>query len=106
MEEEKKEQLKPIFVVYVGVGESDPEEMSKILKSAYDAISPIFNEQKGEVIFIPTRSMDSRIECINPQYITEEELIRKNRLLIDELHEHLDTHIAELLNKENDEDNG
>jgi|AntRauTorcE11897_2_1112592.scaffolds.fasta_scaffold32229_2 hypothetical protein len=92
---------KPIYVAYVGVGGvENQDDVAKIMKSAYDSIGTIFNEKQGEVIFIPVRGTDSRLECINPRYVTEEELIRKHRLLIDELHEHLDSHLKELLNNE------
>jgi hypothetical protein len=87
---------KPIYVAYIGVGDSDQHELENVMKSAYESLNSIFNDKDGEVIFIPIRGTDSRFECINPKYITEDELIRKNRLLIDELHEHLDSHLKQL----------
>ena len=91
---------KKIFVVYVGIGSCSDEEINKILKEAYNGILPIFKDQNAEVIFIPTRTIDSKIECINPQYITEESLIRKNRLLIDQLHESLDSYLNDFIKKD------
>ncbi|GAG92618.1 unnamed protein product, partial [marine sediment metagenome] len=41
---------------------------------------------------------ETKIECINPKYITDEELIKKNRLLMDQLHEKLDGYIKETEN--------
>jgi hypothetical protein len=32
---------------------------------------------------------ESRVECINPKYITDNELIKKHERLMAELHEHL-----------------
>lgn len=96
----EKTKDKHIFVAYVGVGNTaENEGIEKVMKAAYAAINPIFNDMDAEVIFIPTRTVDSKFECINPQYITEDELIRKNRLLMDELHEHLDVHMANLKNE-------
>jgi len=92
---------KPIYVAYVAIGAiEDQEDIQTIMASAYESMNPIFKEMEGEVIFIPVRGTDSRLECINPKYITEDELIRKHRLLIDELHEHLDGHLKELLNND------
>lgn len=89
---------KKIFVVYIGIGSSNDEtEIGTIIKEAYKNIVPIFNDQNAEVIFIPTRTIDSKIECINPQYITDEDLIRKNRLLIDQLHESLDSYLNDFI---------
>lgn len=96
---------KSIYVAYVGVGDiEDQDKIELIMKNAYDSIGSIFAEKDGEVIFIPIRGTDSRFECINPKYITEDELIRKHRLLIDELHEHLDSHLKELLDNKRKED--
>lgn len=91
-------ETKPIYVVYVASGDANADEIEVIMKKAYAVINPIFEKQgDSEVIFIPVRGTDSRIECINPKYITEGELIRKHRLLIDELHEHLDSHLKEII---------
>lgn len=99
---------KPIYVAYVGLGNiQDQEEIEKVMKAAYNSIGSMFSEKDGEIIFIPIHGGNSRLECINPKYITDGELIRKHRLLIDELHEHLDSHLKELLeNERKDQSNG
>lgn len=89
----------PIYVTYVGIGNlTDKEDIEGIMKQAYKSINPVLTNQKGEMIFIPIRGDNSRIECINPVYITNDDLIRENRLKMDELHEHLDAHLKTLLN--------
>lgn len=102
MGEENKslDQMRHIYVAYVGVGEADEKGQKEILKAAYDALFDVLGKHNSETIFIPVRSLESRIECINPEYITDEDLIRKHRLLTDELHEHLDAHIDNLINKD------
>ena len=99
------DKLKHVYVAYVGIGNlSSDEEIERAMKAAYDAISPVFEKVDGEVIFIPIRGVESRFECINPSYITEDEILRKHRLLMDELHEHLDVHVKKILNKTEDKD--
>lgn len=92
---------KKIFVVYVGIGSCQEDKMiNEILKGAYDAISPVFKDQNAEVIFIPTRTIDSKIECINPKYITNKSLIEENELYINKLHKSLDLYLNNIIKKE------
>lgn len=64
-----------------------PELMSKLGKK----LKPEFN---AESIFIPILG-ESRVECINPKYITDGELIKKHERLMAELHEHLKNQLNE-----------
>lgn len=96
---QNEKQDKKMFVSYVGIGSIDNDtQINKILTEAYRSLKPIFEtyDEDCECIFIPTRSNDSRIECIDPKYITDQELVRKHRLLMDELHEHLDIKLKEI----------
>lgn len=107
MKEEDQKQHKEerrLFVIYVGIGNiNNEEDQQLILQKAYNAIYDIIGSHNADAIFIPVRDNNTRIECLNPQYITEDELIRKHRLLMDELHEHLDSHLLEILNKNKNE---
>ena len=58
---------------------------------------------KGEVLIIPTQTYDSRVECVDPKYVTEPELIQKHTELMKELHDEL-AHQIENIKKENEKD--
>ena len=94
------ENNKLILVYYVGVKHIDdidiPEYMEKLRNRI---VIPGFD---GHCIFVPMFSYDTKIECINPKYITEEELIEQHTSLMEELNKELQHHIEELKNnKEN-----
>ena len=70
-----------IYVYYMGNSTPEQEEIVK------DGLASLLGE--GSVcIIIPTIGQ-SRLECINPKYITDEGLIKKHSLLLEELHEHI-----------------
>jgi hypothetical protein len=90
-----------ILVYYIGTA-LIPED--KIAPYVTAILQKVKSESKivGEIIVIPTKQIDTRIECINPKYITDEELIREHRLKMDELQEYLNHYINELKPKEED----
>ncbi|MFW5847644.1 MAG: hypothetical protein ACOCVF_01815, partial [bacterium] len=82
---------KLILVYYISVDGIRTEDIQDYMKSVSDRIAAR-SLDVAEIIFIPIHG-ETRVECINPLYITEEELIRKHRLLMDELHEHVNYQI-------------
>ena len=84
---------KLILVYYIDVRHLDNDDvhyfMSRVMKNIRLESSDI-----GEIIALPVKDV-SKVECINPKYITEPELIREHRLKIDELHEIMDKFIKE-----------
>jgi len=92
---------KKILVFYVGVMGMDYEDVPEYIQKVSKKITPIGDEFQS--IFIPlTSTFDTRVECINPEYIAEQELIEKNKKLLDELNESLKTQ-TEILKKEKNE---
>lgn len=83
-----------IFVIYIGVAGIRSEDIENFCKVVAGKISPISVE--SEIIVIPTQSPHTRIECINPQYITDSELINKHNELMQELHVQLEHQIKQL----------
>lgn len=85
-------EVNKIYVIYVGVSHidyNDSETLGKYIEIIKDSLIP--TNLVGEVIIIPQiTTPDTRIECINPEYITDKELIRKHRLMLDILHEQID----------------
>lgn len=79
---------KLIIVVYVGVKTIRSEDIEEYIHKLTKRILPTTVE--GEFIMIPVDSTDSRIECINPKYITDEKLIEEHTVMMKRLQEQLD----------------
>jgi hypothetical protein len=90
---------KLILVYYIDVRTINYDDVGSYIKQIMEKVTikmPII----GEIIAIPIYG-ETRIECINPKYITEKELIREHRLKLDKLHEMLDNYIMQ---KENEDE--
>lgn len=81
-----------ILVVYVGIAGIRSEDIDTFVHKVVGKITP--TTFVGEIIIIPVQSSDTRIECINPKYITEAELITEHTEMMKklqvELHNQLD----------------
>lgn len=89
-----------IFVAYIGIQNVRSEDIDYYMHAVLERIKP--ESFEGEIIGIPIQSIDNRIECINPKYITNEDLISEHTKLINKLNEQL-RHQSELLKTKNDE---
>jgi len=96
-----------ILVIYVGVAEftnlselEKQEILNSFVQKVAKKITP--NTFEGEIIVIPTHSYDTRIECINPKYITDAELIKENTKLMKELRENLQYQLDQLKEEKNE----
>lgn len=78
---------KLIIVVYVGVKTLRSEDIEDYIQKLTSRIVPTTIE--GEFIMIPVDSVDTRIECINPKYITDENLINEHTEIMKRLQEQL-----------------
>ena len=88
-----------ILVFYVGIAGIASEDVETYVKKVTETITPTtFN---GEIIVIPTHSYDTRVECINPKYITNDELIQKHETLMKELNNNLYNQIKIMENEKN-----
>ena len=76
-----------ILVVYVGIVGIRSEDIDTFVHKVVSKIVPTTFE--GEIIIIPTQQLDTRIECINPKYIIEPELIQQHTELMKELQDAL-----------------
>lgn len=76
-----------ILVVYVGVAMIRSEDIDTYVHKVASKIIP--TTFKGEIIIIPIQDINTRIECINPKYISEPELIQKHGELMRELQQAL-----------------
>jgi hypothetical protein len=76
-----------ILVAYVGVRGIRSEDIDTFVHKVVSKIIPTTFE--GEIIIIPVQLFDTKIECINPKYITEENLLKEHTELMKKLNEEL-----------------
>lgn len=88
-----------ILVIYIGVQGIRSEDIQRVVNEITSRIAP--STLKGEIIVIPTQSPDTRIECINPKYITDAELIKEHTKLMKELKENLQNQLEQLKEEKN-----
>jgi hypothetical protein len=92
-----------ILVIYVGIAGVRNEDIDNYVRKVTERIMPTTFE--GEIIILPTQMLeapDTRIECINPVYITDTELIIKHTELIKKLQEELQIQLKLLKEKNNE----
>lgn len=87
-----------LLVIYVGVQGVRMEDIEHFVKTITKRIAP--STLKAEIIVIPTQSPDTRVECINPEYITDADLIKEHTEMLKKLQEQLQ-HQSEQLKEEN-----
>jgi hypothetical protein len=90
----KKKENK-IFVFYIGILNQNNELISNKIDEYVNEVSNRITPSNidGEIIVIPTFSQNTKIECINPEYITDQELIIKHQNLIKILNENIEKNI-------------
>ena len=98
--ENKNDKL--ILVFYVGVAGLQIEDVGVYMNGIANKLTP--KSFDGEVIFLPTlSSYDTRVECINPEYITDTELIKENHKILSELKYELTNQLNIIKNNSNGE---
>jgi len=90
---------KLVFVLYVGVQGLRSEDIEKFVTELSKRLAPTSIE--GETIVIPTQAQDTRIECLNPKYITDAKLIEEHTELMKELKENLQYQMKKLKEENN-----
>lgn len=76
-----------ILVIYIGIAGVRSEDIDTYIARISDKIIP--ETFDGEVIILPEQSVNTRIECINPKYITNKELMREHEEMMIKLQEEL-----------------
>ena len=89
-----------ILVIYIGITGIRSEDISDYVHRVTEKIMPI--TFKGEVIVIPVQSIDTRVECIDPKYISEYDLIIEHTKLMEELDKNLKNQIEQLKMNKNE----
>jgi len=83
-----------ILVIYVGVAGIRSEDIPSFVKNLTNKVIP--STFKGEIISIPTQSANTKIECINPKYMTDVELIIEHTEMMKKLQENLQYQLEQL----------
>ena len=83
-----------LLVIYVGIQGVRSEDIQDFIRRVSERIVPTTFE--GEIIILPIQSPDTRIECINPKYITDAELIQEHSEMMKKLQEELQHQLKQL----------
>ncbi len=89
-----------ILVIYAGVQGIRSEDIEKFIYKLSKRIAP--SSIEGEIIMLPTQSTDTRIECINPKYITDTDLIAEHTEMIKKLQLELHNQLEQLKEENNE----
>ena len=95
------ENTKLILIYYISTfGLENNEEIETFFHKLRDKIAAQSISEDSEIIFLPVIG-ESRIECINPKYITDSDLIKKHERAMSELHGHLNNQIEQIKTENN-----
>jgi len=89
-----------LLVIYVGVAGIRSEDIRNFIEKITSKISP--ETFQGEIIVIPIQSPDTKIECINPKYITDVDLINEHKIIMNKLNYELQIQLELLKNKKDE----
>jgi hypothetical protein len=71
---------KIILVHYISVGNIEGNDVSKLMEDLVKKISP--KEEENIISYwIPVREGESRVECINPKLVSQEDFTEAKRVL-------------------------
>lgn len=75
-----------ILVFYLGVDTMTYHEINEYMTVVRNKFfnDDFIKRNNLEIILIPIREINSRIECINPKYITDEALIKEHEEIMKE----------------------
>lgn len=85
---------KIILVFYINVGNMESSDIGPWIKRIQDIVK---NEETIQY-FVPTRNGNTRIECLNPKLISQEEygnvkdLLSRNQKIVDDFMESIKNH--------------
>ena len=96
--EEKQDKL--ILVYYISIHNVEMDDVEEFMNRVMEKISANSVSEDTEIIALPIYG-ESRVECINPKYITDTDLIKKHERTMSELHEKLKNQIENINVKTN-----
>lgn len=86
---------KLILVLYLNVGNTQGLEMENFVRSVSKAMfsEETISKLNATTFVIPVRNSDSRLECINPNYIIDGDLYAAHQAKLTELNDHINNMI-------------
>ena len=71
---------KIILIHYINVGNIDDNDVSEMMKNVVNKFSP---KEEDNIIsyWIPVREGETRVECINPKLVSQEDFTEAKRVL-------------------------
>ena len=87
---------KKLLVAYIDVRGLRSEDIEYFIERVSERITP--ETLDGEIIVIPVNN-ETRITCIDPVYITKEELIKEHETHMLELNQHLKYNVDQIKNE-------
>lgn len=97
----KMENTKQILVYYISTIGINTDKIEYYFHQLRERVAAQSVSDDTEIIFAPVLG-DTRIECINPKYITDSELIKEHERKMSILHEHLQNQIDQIPKEETD----
>ena len=88
--------MKKILVFYIFVGNIDKIDRNEHVEKIAKTLNPDYNSI--DTYFVPTLTGESRVECINPEYITDKDLIKEHEVLMSEFLQTLKNEEIDVLN--------
>lgn len=87
---------KLILILYVDVGNMPDEHVDPYVKHVGKQMftEEVITKLEATTFVIPTRSGGTRIECINPKFVLDQDVYRDYRLKMDILKENMDKFIS------------
>ena len=84
------------YVLYIGVKNVRSNDIIDYVNNISKIVFPLNVPENTTIIKVPTDSTENRLECIDPIYITDIDLINKHNLLLNELN----INIKKIINNE------
>jgi len=82
-----KSKTTEIIVIYVGCINPETDELFEDVAKHVEDVASLITPKTfdGEIIVLPTYEYNTRIECINPKYIIDKDLVANHTKLMKEL---------------------
>lgn len=86
---------KLIIIYYISITHVEINDVEEYMTQVMNRIGTTTITEDSEILAIPVYG-ETKIECINPKYITDGDLIKKHERTMSELHEKLKSQINQI----------
>jgi hypothetical protein len=81
--------MNKIYVLYIGIQKIRSADIEEYINKINNILFPINVPENSTVLVLPTDSIENRLECIDPIYITDQDLIEKHNNLLSKLNKNI-----------------